>query len=60
MTRGEFQFIGSEAWGKNRDALQYDISKGAIITAVEMDTDRDLEVYIKGSGKFCKNHTNWF
>ena len=48
MIRGQFQFIGSEAWGRNKEALQYDISKGAIITAVEMDNDRDLEAYIKG------------
>ncbi|XP_045209914.2 uncharacterized protein LOC123561530 isoform X2 [Mercenaria mercenaria] len=47
MNRGEFQFIGSEAWGKNMAVLQYDITKGSIITAVEMDKNRDLEDYIK-------------
>lgn len=48
MERGEFQFIGSEAWGKNGEILDYDISKGAIIVTVEMDTNIDLEEYLKG------------
>lgn len=48
MNRGQFHFIGSEAWGKNKDVLSYDITKGAIITAVEMDKSRELEQYIKG------------
>lgn len=47
MNRGQFHFIGSEAWGKNKDALSYDITRGALITAVEMDKNRDLEQFIK-------------
>lgn len=52
MKRGEFQFIGSEAWGKNKEVLKYDITQGAIITAVEMDTERDLEYFIKSISIF--------
>ncbi|XP_045209918.2 uncharacterized protein LOC123561535 [Mercenaria mercenaria] len=47
MKRGEFQFIGSEAWGKNTDILQYDINKGSITVAVEMDKNTYLEEYLK-------------
>lgn len=52
MEQGEFQFVGSEAWGTNTDVLQHDVSKGAVIVSVEMDKNRDLEAYIKG--KICR------
>ncbi|KAL4228423.1 hypothetical protein ACF0H5_011470 [Mactra antiquata] len=48
METGEFQFLGSEAWGTNSDLLQYDITRGAVIVAVEMDKYRDLEEFLQG------------
>lgn len=47
MKRGEFQFIGSEAWGKNGEVLDYDINKGSITVAVEMDKNSYLEEYLE-------------
>ena len=47
MTNGEFQFIGSEAWGKNVDLLQYDITKGALTVTLEMDPIRGLTSFVQ-------------
>ncbi|KAL4228424.1 hypothetical protein ACF0H5_011471 [Mactra antiquata] len=48
METGEFQFLGSEAWGTNSDILQYDVTQGAVVVSVEMDKSRDLEEYLQG------------
>jgi hypothetical protein len=54
MTRGEFQFIGSEAWGRNTDVLKYDISKGSLIVTAEMDKNMEMEEYIKSKTAVMK------
>lgn len=47
MTELEFQFIGSEAWGKNVEYLQYPITKGALTVTLEMDGIRGLTTFIQ-------------
>jgi hypothetical protein len=47
MKRGDFQFIGSEAWGKNSEILDYKKNKGSITVAVEMDKNTYLEEFLK-------------
>ena len=47
MAKGEFQFIGSEAWGKHSDMLKYGITKGALTVTLEMDAIRGLTSYIQ-------------
>lgn len=59
MKRGEFQFIGSEAWGKNKKMLEYDINRGSITVAVEMDKNTNLEEYLKAQIPSYNNTDPW-
>ena len=47
MTTGEFQFLGSEAWGGNYDLLQYGIVKGALSVTMQLEEVRGLRTYIQ-------------
>ena len=47
MPRGEFQFLGSEAWGDNHDLLQFDITKGSLLVTMELDEIKGLRSYIQ-------------
>ena len=47
MKPGEFQFIGSEAWAKNEEVLQYDQIKGAITMSLQMEKSEALDEFIR-------------
>lgn len=47
MPKGEFQFLGSETWGKNFDLLKYDIIKGALCVTMELEEIKGLRSYIR-------------
>ena len=59
MQRGEFQFLGSEAWGGNYDLLKYDIVKGALSVTMQLEEVRGLRAYIQQKVPNKRQYNPW-
>ena len=59
MQKGEFQFLGSEAWGGNYDLLKYDIVKGALSVTMQLEEVRGLRAYIQQKVPNKQEYNPW-